>query len=94
MTNTMNSTTVRDIIKARGTKLTSVTFIKKDGSERKVTGLFLPTSHIFLPTSHIIGNAKGRVISETMKANGYVPIYSVADEGWKFFHEDAVLEIN
>ena len=87
MTNTMNSTTVRDIIKARGTKFASVTFIKKDGSERKVTGLFRPTSHI-------IGNAKGRVISETMQANGYVPIYSVADEGWKCFHEDAVLEIN
>ena len=61
--NTMNKTTVRDIIKSRGTKFASVTFIKKDGSERKVNGLFRPSSHI-------IGNAKGRVISETMKRNG------------------------
>lgn len=87
MTNTMNKTTVRDVVKARGTKFATVTFIKKDGSERTVNGLFRPSSHI-------IGNAKGRVISETMKANGYVPIYSVADEGWKCFHEDAVVEIN
>tara|TARA_R110000787_G_scaffold281401_1_gene392681 strand:+ start:823 stop:1074 length:252 start_codon:yes stop_codon:yes gene_type:complete len=83
----MNKTTVRDVVKARGTKFATVTFIKKDGSERTVNGLFRPSSHI-------IGNAKGRVISETMKANGYVPIYSVADEGWKCFHEDAVVEIN
>ena len=85
-TNTMNRTTVRDAIKARGTRFASVTFLKKDGSERKVTGLFRPSSHI-------LGNAKGRVISETMKANGYVPIWS-ALEGWKCFHEDAVMEIN
>tara|TARA_R110002073_G_scaffold78698_1_gene189608 strand:+ start:496 stop:756 length:261 start_codon:yes stop_codon:yes gene_type:complete len=84
---TMNNTTVRDIIKSRGTKFASVTFIKKDGSERKVNGLFRPSSHI-------IGNAKGRVISENMKANGYVPIYSVAENSWKCFHEDAVVEIN
>ena len=83
----MNSTTVRDIIKARGTKFASVTFTKKDGSLRKITGLFRPSSHI-------IGNARGRVISETMKANGYVPIYSVAEASWKCFHEDAVMEIN
>ena len=70
---TMNNTTVRDIIKSRGTKFASVTFIKKDGSERKVNGLFRPASHI-------IGNAKGRVISEK--------------NSWKCFHEDAVVEIN
>ena len=40
MTNTMNRTTVRDAIKARGTRFASVTFIKKDGTERKVNGLF------------------------------------------------------
>ena len=87
MTNTLNRTTVRDVIKGRGTKFASVTFIKKDGSERKVNGLFKPSSHI-------IGNAKGRVISETMKRNGYVPIYSVVEASWKCFHEDAVVEIN
>ena len=86
MTNTMSRAIVRELVKARGTKFASVTFIKKDGSERKVNGLFRPASHI-------IGNAKGRVISETMKANGYIPIYSVSEASWKCFHESSVLEV-
>ena len=84
---TMNRTTVRDVIKSRGTKFASVTFIKKDGSERKVNGLFRPASHI-------VGNAKGMTVSETMKRNGYIPIFSVVENAWKCFHEDAVVEIN
>jgi hypothetical protein len=87
MINTMNKTTVRAAIKARGTKFASVTFIKKDGTERKVNGLFRPASHI-------VGNAKGMIVSEAMKRNGYIPIFSVAENSWKCFHEDAVVEIN
>ena len=85
--NTMNRTTVRDVIKSRGAKFASVTFIKKDGSERKVNGLFRPASHI-------VGNAKGMIVSEAMKRNGYIPIYSVVENAWKCFHEDAVVKIN
>ena len=84
---TISKTTVRDIVKARGTRFATVKFIKKDGSERTVNGLFRPSSHI-------IGNAKGRVVSETMKANGYIPIFSLAENSWKCFHEEAVVEIN
>ena len=84
---TISKTTVRDIVKARGTRFATVKFIKKDGSERTVNGLFRPSSHI-------IGNAKGRVVSETMKANGYIPIFSVSENSWKCFHEEAVVEIN
>ena len=84
---TINKTTVRDIVKARGTRFATVKFIKKDGSERVVNGLFRPSSHI-------IGNAKGRVVSEAMKANGYIPIFSVSENSWKCFHEEAVVEIN
>jgi len=84
---TISKTTVRDIVKARGTRFATVKFIKKDGSERTVNGLFRPSSHI-------IGNAKGRVVSETMKANGYIPIFSVAENSRKCFHEEAVVEIN
>jgi hypothetical protein len=84
---TISKTTVRDIVKARGTRFATVKFIKKDGSERTVNGLFRPSSHI-------IGNAKGRMVSETMKANGYIPIFSVAENSWKCFHEEAVVEIN
>jgi len=83
----INKTTVRDIVKARGTRFATVKFIKKDGSERTVNGLFRPASHI-------VGNAKGRMVSETMKANGYIPIFSVSENSWKCFHEDAVVEIN
>ena len=84
---TINKTTVRDIVNARGTRFATVKFIKKDGSERVVNGLFRPSSHI-------IGNAKGRVVSEAMKANGYIPIFSVSENSWKCFHEEAVVEIN
>jgi len=84
---TINRTTVRDIVKARGTRFATVKFLKKDGSERIINGLFRPSSRI-------LGNARGRVISEAMKANGYIPIYSVAENSWKCFHENAVLEIN
>lgn len=84
---TISKTTVRDIVNARGTRFATVKFIKKDGSERTVNGLFRPSSHI-------IGNAKGRVVSESMKANGYIPIFSVSENSWKCFHEEAVVEIN
>jgi len=84
---TISKTTVRDIVKGRGTRFATVKFIKKDGSERVVNGLFRPSSHI-------IGNAKGRVVSEAMKANGYIPIFSVSENSWKCFHEEAVVEIN
>ena len=87
MTNTINKTTVRDVVKARGTRFATVTFVKKDGTERTVNGLFRPSSHI-------VGNAKGRVVSEAMKANGYIPIFSVAENSWKCFHEEAVLVIS
>ena len=83
----ISKTTVRDIVNARGTRFATVKFIKKDGSERTVNGLFRPSSHI-------IGNAKGRVVSEAMKANGYIPIFSVSENSWKCFHEEAVVEIN
>ena len=84
---TISKTTVRDIVNARGTRFATVKFIKKDGSERVVNGLFRPSSHI-------VGNAKGRVVSEAMKANGYIPIFSVSENSWKCFHEEAVVEIN
>ena len=82
----ISKTVVRDVVKARGTKFATVTFIKKDGTERKVNGLFRPARHI-------IGNAKGRVVSEAMKANGYIPIFSVSENSWKCFHEESVMEI-
>jgi len=83
----MNVTTVRDVVKARGTRFSTVTFTKKDGSYRTINGLFRPSSKI-------AGNAKGAVISKALKAKGYVPIYSLADRSWRCFHESHVVEIN
>ena len=86
MTTTLTPEQVKSMVTGKGTRFATVTFIKKDGTERTVNGLFRPQSHI-------IGNAKGRQISGRMKEQGYIPIYSVAENSWKCFHQDAVVEI-
>jgi hypothetical protein len=86
MTNTLAAETVRQVVAAKGTQFATVTFIKKDGTERTINGLFKPTSKI-------VGNAKGAQVSQTLKNNGLIPIYSVAEEKWKCFNENAVVEI-
>ena len=78
--------TVRKAVAAKGTQFATVTFIKKDGTERTINGLFKPSSKI-------IGNEKGERNSKAMARNGLIPIYSVADEHWKCFNEHAVVEI-
>ena len=83
----MNTTTVRDVVKARGTRFSTVTFTKKDGTTRTINGLFRPSSKV-------IGNDKGRNISKNMRNKGYVPIYSLSDKSWRYFHETVVFEIN
>ena len=79
--------TVRKAVAAKGTQFATVTFIKKDGTERTINGLFKPSSKI-------IGNAKGEKVSQTLKSNALIPIYSVAEKKWKCFNENAVVEIN
>lgn len=83
---TMNVTTVRDIIKARGTRFATVNFIKKDGSERVANGLFRPSSHI-------VGSERGFRQSEQMKEQGRVPFYDLAKKAWISFYADKVLDI-
>lgn len=83
--NTMNRTTVKDVIKSRGTRFVTVKFLKKDGSQRVINGLLRPSSKIK-------GNAGNGNIA--LKNQGYVPIYSVTENAWKTFHLDSVLEIN
>jgi len=86
MTNTLAAETVRNIVAAKGTQFATVTFIKKDGTERTINGLFKPTSKI-------IGNEKGQRNSQVLQNNGLIPIYSVAEAKWKCFNENAVVEI-
>ena len=45
-------------------------------------------------SSKVIGNDKGRNMSKNMRNKGYVPIYSLSDKSWRYFHETAVFEIN
>jgi hypothetical protein len=74
----LTPTEARALVTAKGTKFATVTFIKKDGTERAINGLFSPSSKILgtgRPTpAHII------------------PIWSPRD-GWRSFREDSVVEI-
>jgi len=82
----MDIETVKQKIEEKGTKFATVTFIKKDGTERVVNGLFKPTSKI-------VGSEKGIAQGEAMKARGQIPIYEVSSGSWKSFMADRVLEI-
>lgn len=78
---------VKDLIEKKDTKIATVTFIKADGSERVVNGLFKPTSKM-------VGSDKGVAQGEAMKARGQVPIWSLQEKSWKSFYADKVVSIN
>ena len=82
----LDANTVKTIIQARGTKIATVVFVKKDGSERVANGLFRPSSHI-------IGSERGMAQGERMASQGYVPFYDLAKQAWICFHQDNVVEI-
>lgn len=75
----MSPVTVRDIIKGRGTRIATVTFIKADGSERVANGLFRPSSHI-------IGSERGFQQSQHMKDIGLQPFYDLQKKAWISFY--------
>jgi hypothetical protein len=77
---------VNCMVKGKGSKFATVTFIKADGSIRVVNGLFKPTSKI-------VGSDRGMAQGEAMKARGQVPIYEVSSSSWKSFYADRVVEI-
>ena len=78
---------VKAAVEAKGTKFATVKFIKADGTERVVNGLFKPTSKI-------VGSDKGITQGEAMKARGQIPIYEVSSRSWKSFYAEKVLEIS
>lgn len=82
----MNPDLVRDMINRVGTKITTIKFLKADGSVRVANGLFRPSSHI-------IGSEKGIQQGEAMKARGQVPFYDLKKGAWISFYADKVLEI-
>lgn len=85
-TNLMHPDAVRAAIAKRGTKIATVSFIKKDGSVRRINGLFRATSHM-------VGGDGGARQHDTLKANDLVAIYSLKDRGWRSFKTDSVVEI-
>lgn len=82
----MTKEQVLEAVRDKGTKIAAVTFIKADGSERVVNGLFKPESHI-------IGSEKGVAQGEAMKARGQIPIYELSSKSWKSFYADKVVEV-
>ena len=82
----MTSDQVHAAVKSRGTKFVTVTFVKKDGSLRKINGHFRAVKHI-------VGSDRGAAQSDVLKANDLVAIYSLKDRGWRSFKADSVLEV-
>lgn len=83
---TLQQQLVKDLIDSKGTKIATVKFIKKDGTERVVNGLFKPTSQM-------VGSEKGLAQGEAMRARGQVAIWEIASRQWKSFYADSVVEI-
>jgi hypothetical protein len=77
---------VKELIEKKDTKIATVTFIKADGSQRVVNGLFKPTSKM-------VGSERGVAQGEAMKARGQVPVWEISSKSWKSFMLDKVLEI-
>jgi hypothetical protein len=86
MTNTMTVEQVKCLVKGKGSKIATVSFIKADGSIRTVNGLFKPTSKM-------VGSDRGVAQGEAMKARGQVPIWEITQGKWKSFYADKVVEI-
>lgn len=83
---TMTTEQVKCLIKGKGTKIATVSFVKADGSIRTVNGLFKPSSKI-------VGSDRGLAQGEAMKARGQIPIWEIAQGKWKSFYADRVVEI-
>lgn len=86
MTPTMNPDEVRATLRKRGTRFVTISFIKRDGSLRKINGLLRTTRHM-------VGGDRGAAQSDVLKSNGLVAIYSLKDRGWRSFSENAVVSI-
>ena len=83
---TLAPETVKTLIEGKGTKIATVTFIKADGTERTVNGLFKPSSKI-------VGSDRGMAQGEAMKARGQIPVWEIASASWKSFYADRVVSI-
>jgi hypothetical protein len=77
---------VETVIKAKDTKIATVSFIKVDGSIRVINGLFKPSSKI-------VGSERGAAQGEAMKARGQVPVWCLKERSWKSFYANKVISV-
>ena len=70
---------VYDIVKEKGTDTVTVTVLKSNGTQRVINGVFKPNSD-FEP-------------DDSLSKDGRIPIYCLAENAWKSFKEQRVLEI-
>lgn len=82
----MSQDSVVKAVSKKGTKFATVRFVKADGTERVINGLFRPKSHI-------IGSDRGISQGEAMKARGQIPIWESSSKKWKSFYANKVIEI-
>ena len=78
---------VKCMVAGKGSKIATVTFVKADGSQRVINGLFKPTSKM-------VGSDRGLAQGEAMKARGQVPVWEISSKQWKSFFADKVLSIS
>jgi len=83
----LNPEDVYKFVEDKGTKFASVTFVKVDGSLRKVTGLFKPVSHI-------VGSERGYKQGQDMRSKGIVPMYDLQKKAWICFYVTKVTDIH
>lgn len=81
-------TVVKAYVEGRKSKgqFGTITFIKKDGTERTINGCFAPISKI-------VGSERGYIQGEQMAARGQIPIYDLKEGKWKSFYVDHVIDI-
>jgi hypothetical protein len=83
---TLTTEQVKCMVKGKGTRIATVTFIKADGTLRTINGLFRPSSHI-------IGSERGQMQGEAMAARGQIPVYELSSKRWKSFYANKVVSI-
>jgi hypothetical protein len=86
MTRTIDPALVSMMLDSIGNQFMTVTFIKKDGTERTINGQLRATSRL-------VGNARGAAQSAAMKARGQVWI-AKPDGSSASFYLDKVTALN
>jgi hypothetical protein len=86
MANTMNKELVLKIIESKGTKISTVSFVKADGTTRVINGLFRATSTM-------VGSERGVRQGIAMKERQQVAMYELVSKQWKSFYADKVVSI-